>query len=211
MQLVIKNGYWPRRGYGHWFCMNPQSVLSISKFTPLHEEVNFKLNSCVLPNWFWIRSNNSVDAFLDCSKGGVLHSIQRQTSLFSVNYWKRSYLITAASLICLFPTQILLRESKCASKSRELVWFVNQDTCCQFVSVVWLEDGRGPDATSMLSLAEENKEKKHADSAFCSAIFPSCSRPVGPQPAGGETVDGWDGSPEPQQLPGASVKPSEAL
>ena len=58
------------------------------------------------------------------------------------------------------------------------------------MSVVWLQDGRGPDATSMPSLAEEEKEKNHADSAFCSAIFPSCGRPLGPQPAGGETVDG---------------------
>lgn len=94
---------------------------------------------------------------------------------------------------------------------RELVWFVNQDTCCQFVSVVWLKDGLGPDATSMLSLAEVDKEKKHADSAFCPAIFPSHSRPVGPQPAGGETVDSWEGSPEPQQLPGALTETSEAL
>lgn len=67
------------------------------------------------------------------------------------------------------------------------------------------------DATSMPSLAVEDKEEKHADSAFCSAIFPSCSRPVGSQPAGGETVDGWEGSPEPQQLPRASAEPSEAL
>lgn len=88
---------------------------------------------------------------------------------------------------------------------------MNQDTCCQFVSVVWLKDGFGPDATSMLSLAEEDKEEKHADSAFRPAIFPSCSRPVGPQPVGGETVGGWEGGPEPQQLPGASAEPSEAL
>lgn len=52
---------------------------------------------------------------------------------------------------------------------------MNQDTCCQFVSVVWLKDGLRPDATSMLAPAKEDKETKHADSAFCSAIFPSCS------------------------------------
>lgn len=154
----------------------------------------------------WIHSNYSGDALTDCSEGSELHSVQRKTSSYSVNYCKRQCLITAASPICLFPIQTPLRESKCVSKSKELVWFVNQDTCCQFVSVVCLKDGLGPDATSMLSLAEEQKEKKHADSAFCSAMFPSCSRPVGPQPAGGETVDGWAGSPEPQQLPRASVK-----
>lgn len=52
---------------------------------------------------------------------------------------------------------------------------MNQDTCCQFVSVVWLKDTLRPDATSILSLAKEDKEKKHAYSAFCSAIFPFCS------------------------------------
>lgn len=82
----------------------------------------------------------------------------------------------------------------------ELVWFVNQDTCCQFVPVVWLQDGCGPDATSMLSSAEEAKEEKHADWSFCPAIFPSRCLPVGAQPAGGEAVDSQEGSPEPQQL-----------
>lgn len=143
--------------------------------------------------------------------GCASFNAKKDIFIFTEIQWKTQHQITAESLICLFPIQTLLKESKCVSKSRELVWFLNQDTCCQFVSVVWLKDGLGPDSTSMLSLAEEGKEKNHADSAFCSAIFPSCSRPVKPQPAGGETVDGWEGSPEPQQLPGASVEPSEAL
>lgn len=42
-------------------------------------------------------------------------------------------------------------------------------------------------------------------------VLPSFHPAAGPGPAGGETVDGWEGSPEPQQLPGASVQPSEAL
>lgn len=95
--------------------------------------------------------------------------------------------------------------------SGSLSAFADPDTCCQFVSVVWQKDGPGPDATSMPEQARKDKEKKHADSAFCPAIFPYCSRPVGPWPAGGETVDGWEGSPEPQQLPGALVVPSKAL
>lgn len=102
---------------------------------------------------------------------------------------------------------MLCRENLSVSEWREPCRSVNQDTCCRFVSVVWLKDGLGPDATSMQLLAKEDKEKKHAESAFCSAIFPFCSHAGGPQPAGGETVDGWEGSPEPQQLPGASTIP----
>lgn len=143
-----------------------------------------------------VHSKYSRDAFPDCPKG-CFHSVHGKTFIFS-ELLKETIFIAAASLICLFLIQIRLRESKFVSKSRELVWFVNQDTCCQFVSVVWLKDGRGPEATSMLSLAEEDKEEKHDDSALCPAIFPSCNRPVGAQPAGDETVDGWEGSPEPQ-------------
>lgn len=47
------------------------------------------------------------------------------------------------------------------------------------MSVVWLKDNLGPDATSMLPLVEEDKEKKHAESAFNRAMFPSLSHPVG--------------------------------
>lgn len=103
--------------------------------------------------------------------------------------------VAAAALIYLFPVQIPLRKSNFAFESKELVWFVNQDTCCQFVSVVWLKEGLEPEPTSMLSPAEEDKEEKHADSAFYSAIFPSCSHPVRALPAGGETVDSWERSP----------------
>lgn len=115
---------------------------------------------------------------------------------------------------CGFFHNMLCRGNLSVSEWREPCRSVNQDTCCRFVSVVWLKDGLGPDATSMQLLAKEDKEKKHAESAFCSAIFPFCSHAGGPQPAGGETVDGWEGSPEPQQLPGAStipVRPCKSL
>lgn len=46
---------------------------------------------------------------------------------------------------------------------------------------------------------------------FSAAIFPSCTHPVGLQPAGSQTVDSWEGRPEPRQLPGASLRPDEFL
>lgn len=46
---------------------------------------------------------------------------------------------------------------------------------------------------------------------FVLPCFHPAVPPVGPQPAGGETVDGWEGGPKPQQHPGASIGPSEAL
>lgn len=42
------------------------------------------------------------------------------------------------------PTQIL--QSERVPKFRDLVCLVNWDTCCQFVSVVWLKNSLGPDA-----------------------------------------------------------------
>lgn len=36
-------------------------------------------------------------------------------------------------------------------------------------------------------------------------VLPSFHPAVGPQPAGDETVEGWEASPEPQQLPRAST------
>lgn len=69
---------------------------------------------------------------------------------------------------------------------RDLVCLVNQDTCCQFVPVVWPENSRDQMHTSMLG---KDEGEKPANVAFCFAIFPSCSRPVGALPAGGETVE----------------------
>lgn len=73
-----------------------------------------------------------------------------------------------------------------------------------------MKDSLGLDATSKLSLAEDDQEKKHADSAFFAAIFPSCNHPAKPGPAGGQTMDGWERCPEPRQLPGASDRSSQA-
>lgn len=76
------------------------------------------------------------------------------------------------------------------------------------ICVCGLAAGR-PWARSYVN-AEEDEEEKHAYSAFCPAIFPSCNHPVGRQPAGGETVESWEGGPEPQQLPRAPAEPSQA-
>lgn len=101
-------------------------------------------------------------------------------NFISAKHCTSSYLITAASLICLFPPKTMLAKSTSASKSGELVWFVNQGTCCQFVSVVWLRESLGPDATSKLSLAEEDEEKKHADFDFLGCHLSVLKLPSGP-------------------------------
>lgn len=176
-----------QRGYSYQFCIQTEG-----QYLKLHTSVRW--SECQA-GFIFI----SYISTAPCTVGAHFHIPKKPVYIAPkgrhcyMRWTKGIMFVAAAALIWLFP--VLLRKSKFVFKSKELVWFVNQDTCCQFVSVVWLKEGLEPDSTSMLSLAEEDKEQKHADSAFYSAIFPSCSHSVGALPAGGETVDSWERSP----------------
>lgn len=126
---------------------------------------------------------------------------------------ERQHLITAASLICHFPTQILLREPTVSSSpsrgSLSGLWITTH------VVNLCLWSGWRTASGQMLRQCSRwprrIRRRNMPIRLFRPAIFPSRSRPVGPLPVGGEAVGGWEGSPEPQQLPGASAEPSEAL
>lgn len=97
---------------------------------------------------------------------------------------------SASSRLCLASQNTHFRHKSCnlsVSQSLETssVWWTGTH-----VVNLCLWSGRRTASDQMhTSMLRKDEGEKPANVAFCFAIFPSCSRPVGTLPAGGETVE----------------------
>lgn len=125
----------------------------------------------IFPKWLFTLNPFQVCILLSNS---VFLFQFKDMHLFQGNYCMSKYLFMASSHLSFSNTKLYWGNLSVLPSQLSLSGFWTR-THVVNLSVVWLKDTLRPDATSILSLAKEDKEKKHAYSAFCSAIFPFCS------------------------------------